>query len=391
MERRRWPMNPFVFGMKGPEHAWLAPELHELLRLAQQEAASRGMAEISVEHFLLGALVYNDARTMRLFVALGLDPKALRSSILDRIGPLDAPIEDDVRAVPFSLELQLCVDQAVAATHACDITFVPPEHLLLSVLSGQWQLLSNQLLDLLGTSDEWRTLLPVCMELAQQERRLLFYIQNLVHFLSRSQEPALSFENIPGQEQAKQILRGLDTALQDGPQSALRLERPMLQELLLVGSPHTIGRRLVEALATERGVRLLSFAFANLVTMCVPFTTYGEIKRSPNQSFSAQDQHFSRRAVALARRILQRFFARAQHLSPCIMLLEDLDAGDFAGRTRLDDICDQLLILLFEEIERLNEAGTSHILMIATATHGLDASLQRLEARGLLPGRHFQR
>src|SRR5579883_2299966 len=126
MERRRWPMNPFVFGMKGPEHAWLAPELHELLRLAQQEAASRGMAEISVEHFLLGALVYNDARTMRLFVALGLDPKALRSSILDRIGPLDAPIEDDVRAVPFSLELQLCVDQAVAATHACDITFVHP-------------------------------------------------------------------------------------------------------------------------------------------------------------------------------------------------------------------------------------------------------------------------
>ncbi len=380
-------MNPFVFGMKGPEHGWLEPALCDLLLLSRQEAARRDAHEVSLEHFLLSTFVLNDARVISLFVALGLDPTALRGRILERLGPV-CTAENDGEHVPFSQELQICLDQAIAATHASGSMLVPPEHLLLSVFSHQWKLSSDTLLERLSMAPEWQTLLSVCTELAHQERRLLFYIQNLVHFLSRSQECAFSFADLIGMDQIKSELRTVIASVV-APPDAQQKEKRKPHEVLIVGSPYTTGRRLAEAVAFEVGTRLLSFAFSGLVTMCAPFTTYMEVKWLKDQRMTLRDYTFSIHGIALAQTILQRFFWRVRHMSLCVLLIEDIDVSDFTGRTRLDAIRDQLLVLLFQEIEQLTEGG--RVIIIATATSGIDIALQHLMSKGLWHKQHFAR
>ncbi len=378
-------MNPFVFGMKGPEHGWLEPALGDLLLLSRQEAARRDAHEVALEHFLLGTLVLNDARVISLFFALGLDPTALRGRILEKLGPLGTA-EDDGEHVPLSQELQICLDQAIAATHASGSMLVPPEHLLLSVFSRQWKLSSDTLLERLSMVPEWQALLPVCTELAHQERRLLFYTQNLVHFLSRSQECACSFADLVGLDQIKKELRAIiDTVA--APPDPQQKEKRKPHEILIVGSPYTTGRRLAEAVACEVGTRLLSFAFAGLVTMCAPFTIYREVKWLKDQRISPLEHTFSLYGIALAQAILQRFFLRVHQMSPCVLLIEDIDVSDFTARTRLDAIRDQLLALLLQEIEQLTEGG--RVIVIATATSGVDIALEHLVSKDLWRKQHF--
>lgn len=217
---------------------------------------------------------------------------------------------------------------------------------------------------------------------------MLFYIQNLVHFLSRSQEPMISFDMLSGLEHITSELQTVLAAIPGSANAQMEGKRRP-QEVLLVGSPYTTGRKLAEAVAFAIGTRLLSFSFSGLVTMCAPFTTYLEVKRLKDQRLTVQNNCFSRHGIALARCILQRFFSRAHHMSPCILLIEDIDASDFAGRTRVDEIRDQLLSLLFTEIERLPEG--SQTIIVATAAFGTDIAFHHLQSKGLLHTPHFER
>ncbi|GCE11892.1 zinc ribbon domain-containing protein [Tengunoibacter tsumagoiensis] len=373
-------MNPFVFGMRGPQHGWLEDSVHALLLLAQREAAGRGCTEVLLEHCLLAALVQNNDRVIELLLFLKIEPFILEERLQMRLGPGLSRDEMPERIqLPFSLELQACVELSVAGVHSTGKMFVTPEHLLLCILNHHWQMTLDKVVEQLGTSREWSDLQQFCAELAQQELRMLLYIQNLVHSLSSVREPSIALNHIAGYEEVKRELCDVVQIAEASP------DRRRPQELLFIGAERTLGRELAEGVAFALGRRLCIFSFAGLVAMCLPFTTYPTLNYYNDKRLSGRERQFSPHGLFLARCIIQRFFVRLRQISPCVVLWEELDGGEYIDRVRIHSVRDQLLDSLFGEIEQ-SRLGRRSILL-ATTSQERDVNLP---SRTSSSGPHFE-
>jgi hypothetical protein len=368
-------MIPEVPGMQEFEHDWLETQAHETILMAQSVAARMQAEQVYPEHYLLGVSLHADNRAARILDILGITREKLLALEIDtsRLGdsPPTSPFADLSGSVlPLAADMQKCIYLAIAvAVHAMHAQSVAPEHLVLSVLIhrrvqsflGPLSLSAEVLLGRLSTFEEYKGRGLVLAEyfkramLASVNERLQIpggYSRSLLQVLSSFEHPTARFSDIVVTDESKMVLLAVAEFLKR-PRPSQHSERKTLQTVLLVGLPGRERKQLVQAVAGEAGVPLISLAFPGLVAAFAAHDDYIEYITGFGPSIGIAVQSVpSKRGLDLTQGLLRSFFLQARYKSPCLFLIDDLDAivrlGTVSGRQ-------QLLDQLIAEIEFLGE------------------------------------
>jgi len=139
---------------------------------------------------------------------------------------------------------------------------------------------------------------------------------------------------------------------------------------ILVGPSGRERKQLVEAVAGEAGVPLISLAFSGLVAAFAAFDDYIERIKEFGPSIKITVQSVpSKRGLDLTQAVLRDFFLQTKYKSPRLFLIDDLDAivrlGTMSGR-------EQLLDQLIAEIAFIVE--DERTIVVATANQLSDLS-----------------
>jgi ATPase family associated with various cellular activities (AAA)/Double zinc ribbon/Clp amino terminal domain, pathogenicity island component len=370
-------------GMHEFEYDWLEPSTHETILMAQRVAAHMQAEQVYPEHYLLGVSLHGDNRAAKILDILGITREKLLALAIDasRLGNTPSiGLDLSGNVLPVSADLQKCIYQAIAvAVHAMHARSVSPEHLVLSVLSHRrvrsflspLSLSSEMLLEKLSTTEELKDRGLILAEffkqimLASVHGRLKIPGErnySLLHVLSSFEHPTTRLSDITDLGGAKLVLRAVAEFLKR-LQVSQHSESKMLQTVLLIGPPGRERKQLVEAVAGEAGVPLISLAFSGLVAAFAAHDDYIEHIRGFGPSISISVQGVpSNRGLDLTQGLLRDFFLQAKYKSPRLFLIDDLDAvvrlSTTSGR-------EQLLDQLMAEIDFLGEGERA--VVIATA------------------------
>lgn len=126
---------------------------------AQEHAQRLGHAYVSTEHLLLGLLDVEDCTAIKMLIALGIEPRAIRQIIDESAGgsPLEAEARQDMTLTPRSKRvIDLAYDEAKTLRH----NYIGSEHLLLGLRREEGGFAARVLSQLGVQLDELRSLLP---------------------------------------------------------------------------------------------------------------------------------------------------------------------------------------------------------------------------------------
>lgn len=316
----------------------LAPATHEALRIARQEARRLQSAEVSPELLLLGVLLQGHEGVRKVLSHLGIDLQIMRAQVaqifnVPRDDKAAKPLTDDLA---LSEDTQNCIDWAISFATNVHAPLILPEHLLLGTLRHpRTQPLLALLLPTEGviptpviedTAQDYSSSMDQLIHARVREQSLVGLSNGRSsQILRRFERPTLLFTDIIDEEAAKRALQEAVDFLRI-PRQARRQEKNYLCGMVLVGSRLKHRIMLVQAVAGEAVVPLLSLSMSALV---------GMLSDIANGSMQLEDFDLSEHertllagadGVQIGRRMIRYIFDQARKASPCVLLLDDIDA-----------------------------------------------------------------
>jgi len=313
----------------------LASSTQAEIRLAQQEAIRMKAPEVYPEYLFLGVLVQADDRVAKVMDLMDFDIRAMRAQAAEVFG-LQSNMEAGDSDLPLSRESLLCIEWALAFALQMHSSLILPEHLLLGVLRHPsiqpLLVLLSPLEDVLPPSF-WFAIGPAYTIYIDQLIQSRVREQSTVSFkksfprriLRRSERPVITFADIRGFDAAKRDLQEVVDFLNKS-QVVQSSERSYFCGVLVVGPPCTDRTLLVQATAGEAVVPLISLSFSALVEMLAGIDSgdvFIEDLELPEDEYNVlKHNEPSRRG----RKMISHVFGQARKTSPCILLIDNLDA-----------------------------------------------------------------
>ena len=317
---------------------WLAPSIYEALGIAQQEAVRLQISEVTPELLLLGVIIQGHDGVRRVLSELGIDWQTMRlqtAQIFDI--PLDAeaesPFNDDF---PLSEDAQDCIDQAIYFAVSMHAPLTLPEHLLLGTLRHHH---TQPLLALLlpaervipapvieSTGLDYTVAMDQFIHSRVREQTVISFGNGRSWQTLRGFErPTRLFTDIIGEDAAKRSMQEAVDFLKR-PGMARRGEKNYLCGMLLVGNPRRNRTPLVKAVAGEAVVPLFTLSISALVRMLNDIAH--DIMQLEDVDLSEDERALlAHGSVAQrGRRMITYIFNQARKASPCVLLLDDIDA-----------------------------------------------------------------
>jgi len=318
-----------------PEQSHFTQVSRQAIQAAYQQAVHMNATEVHPENLFLGALTQDGDAVVEVLSSLRMDREVLRRQA-KIIFPLQDIHEGDARNVSLSNEVQACLEWATAFAAHLHASSVQLEHILLSSLRHQRL---QPLLELL-LSQEGRTPPSYVTDISGQDYTAsmdqLIYsrvrMQDVEHFnakisrriLSSFARPSLAFSDIVGFHEVKQELRGVIEYLKK-PRTAQNALGAYHDGLLLIGTPGNSRTLLVQALAGEAVVPLLSLSMPTLFEMTSALSRNeqgtSDIECSTTRSFQTAMEMMAQRG----RDIIHHLFEQGKYTSPCVILIDELD------------------------------------------------------------------
>jgi len=315
----------------------LAPSTQVEIHRAKQVAAGMKADEVFPEHLFLGALAQADTEVEKILDSLGLDLWAIRAQAAETFGIFDnvsqRPEESDL---PLSNESMICFEWAIAFAARMDSTLLFPRHLVLGVLRHPR---IQSLLALLVSTEE---ALPAPL-LEKVSSAYKSFIDQLIHsrvreqsiinfsksaprrILRRFERPTVTFSDIRGSDIAKLELRAVAEFLRK-PRNFQYSKSSYLYGVLLIGHPCTDRTLLVQATAGEAVVPLVSLSISTLVEMLAGIDSGSMFIEDHDLLADEYSVLKNSEATQRSRNILRHVFEQARKASPCILLIDNLDA-----------------------------------------------------------------
>ncbi|GCF08423.1 AAA family ATPase [Dictyobacter arantiisoli] len=367
-----------------------SPLARRLIERAQQNAAYMQATEYHPEHLLLSAVQLDDVSMSNVFGLLGMDIRDLRKAATGIVRRIEAnPVETEKEAaIPPARSTQECLDWACTFAEQRHSPYVRAEYILLSALRhpqvqpllllmfSPQDVIPSYLTDESGTS--YTGAIDQLIQIKIREfKRLGKNISEPT--LLRCERPTVTFADIAGANAARHALRPVISHLR---RSQLHPDKQLntLDETLLLGHPSTERTLLVQALAGE--------AIVSLVTLsCSPFVSLLnalDADRVPEEDLIWLEQEyptFQRTdVVQTARNLLHTSFELATTWAPCLLFIDNLDEISHLERKDVQVALNHQLLI---ELDAVNWQPPIAVLVTAYKLDGLDPKL-------LLPG-HFER
>lgn len=382
-----------------------SPTMEEIFLIARENAHALGASELYPEHIFLALILFDDTEIVETLTDLAMDARMLREQAqatftLHRITKR-AKAKD--LEIAFSKEMQDCLSWAISLAATLHASPARPVHVLLGTMRHQR---IQPLLALLLAQIE--TVLPayITEETAEGYTRA---VEQLIHarirvqqrvrsdnvsgvgarrMLSSIERPTLLFADILGFHNVKHSLWNVVEFLRK-PQLAYSPRQVSVYGMLLVGAPGNNRSLLARAVAGEATVPLLCLSLPALVEMVsvVESDEIGEfdVDLSREQYARVHQQQ----AIQKGRAIIRDIFAKARQISPCILLLDDLDAIERVEHK----ICEQWQKQLIVEMDARDYYPTMVVIATTSRPDYLDAALLvpgRFEPRIVLDGTVMQ-
>lgn len=349
------------------------PAVHDVLRRAQREAIAMHATAVEPEHLFLGSIIQGNERVMELLSKLGMDVQTAR----ERVGEFahaHEHREGSESELPLSKDAQACMAWALSFAALMHASSMSPEHLLLGVL--RHPRVQPMLALLLPSVEELRTRLaeeigPAYTSYVDQLIHTRVRDQSVVHYqrglalrvLRRFERPQVTFTDLINLDEAKRDMRDLVEFLRAAPAFQFSGGR-FPHGVLLVGSSANERRLLAQAVAGESVVPLLSLSLLALVELLVDLNS--QTLRLEELELPAREYNLLRRGRIPEKgaHYIQYLFQEAKKVSPCILVLEEIDA---IARLEKDEGYDLLLRQLLAELDAIDKhyrmvviAGTEH-------------------------------
>jgi SpoVK/Ycf46/Vps4 family AAA+-type ATPase len=362
----------------------LTPTTREAIHQARQEAARMEAPEVYPEHIFLGIIAQGDIGVAKVLSNLGIDMQTIRARIAEifsarsEIGSGDSVDSD----LPLARDAQNCMDWAYSQAIHLYSSLIRPEHLLLGVLRHpRIQPLLALLLSPLGT-------LPVHV-IEGSESAYTSSIDQLIYsrvreqsvvnlskgirrrVLRRFERPIITFADILGLDTAKHELREVVEFLRK-PNVFQPLEGKYMYGVLLVGHPCSDRMALVQATAGEAVVPLVSLSISTLVEMLAELSSGAVSVEDLDLSRPEYNLLESSEGIQRGRSMIRYVFQEAKDVSPCILLLDDLDAiNRLATKEEREQWQKQLLV----EIDGLDNHPPMAVFATTSRPDGIERSL----------------
>jgi hypothetical protein len=316
----------------------LAPATQAAIRAAQQEAARLRSQEVSPELLLFGVLLQGHEGVRRVLRHLGIDLQTMRSQAVEIFNlPGDAETEKLLaKDLPLSGDALHCIEWGISFATYVRAPSMLPEHLLLGTLRHPR---TQPLLALLLPGDG---VIPTPV-IEDEELDYPCSMDQLIHGRVREQSlvslsngrprqilrgferPTLLFADIIGDDMAKKALREAVDFLRV-PRLARGRERNYLCGTVLVGSQRRHRSMLVQAVAGEAVVPLLSLSFSALAGMIRDLDSGSMQLEDFDLPEDERNLLANVDSVQRGRRMIAYIFERARKDAPCVLLLDDIDA-----------------------------------------------------------------
>jgi ATPase family associated with various cellular activities (AAA)/Clp amino terminal domain, pathogenicity island component len=380
---------------------WLAPSIYEALGIAQQEAVRLQISEVTPELLLLGVVIQGHDGVRRVLSELGIDLQTMRVQA-DQIFniPLDAEAESAFNDnFPLSEDAQDCIDQAIYFAVSMHASLTLPEHLLLGTLRHQrTQPLLALLLPAEGvipapviesTGPDYTVAMDQLIHSRVRVQAVLYLSDGKPRQILREFErPTWLFTDIIGEDAAKRSMQEAVDFLKR-PRVARREEKNYLCGMLLVGNPRRNRTPLVKAVAGEAVVPLFTFSISALVGLLNYIAQ--DIMQLEDLDLSEDERTLlvDGSIVQRGRRMIAYIFDQARKASPCVLLLDDIDAINelSTGEERL-----QWLHQLLVEMDGRDYHPSMVVIAATQHPDGLDLALlhpARFEQRIVLEDSAF--
>lgn len=385
-------------GAQGLER--LAPSTHEALHIAQQEAAHMQIREVPPELLLLGVITQGHDGVRRVLSDLGINLQTMRARIAQIFNiPRDAEAENSLNDdFPLSEDAQNCMDQANSFAVSMHAPLTLPEHLLLGILRHQrTQPLLALLLPAEGVipapvieseGQDYKSAMDQLIHSRVREQTVVRFGGKSRQMLRGFERPTQLFTDIIGENAAKRSMQEAVDFLRT-PRAVRREEKNYLCGMLLVGSPRRNRVQLVRAVAGEAVVPLFTLSISALVGMLNDIAQ--DIMQLEDVDLSEDERTlFADGSVAQkGRRIIAYIFDQARKASPCVLLLDDIDAID---QLSTEEERLQWLHQLLVEMDRRDYHPSMVVIAATQHPSGLDLALlhpARFEQRVLLEDSAF--
>jgi ATPase family associated with various cellular activities (AAA)/Double zinc ribbon/Clp amino terminal domain, pathogenicity island component len=379
----------------------LAPSIHEALRIAQQEAVRLQFREVPPELLLLGVIMQGHDGVSKVLSDLGINLQTMRAQAAQTFNiPRDVGAEGPLNSdFPLSEDALYCIDQAIYFAVSLHAPLTLPEHLLLGTLRHQR---TQPFLALLLPA-EGVIPAPVIESTGQNYKSAMDQLihsrvreQTVVHFgngryrqiLRGFERPTQLFTDIIGEDAAKRAMQEAVNFLRI-PRMVRREEKNYLCGMLLVGSPRRHRTPLVKAVAGEAVVPLFTLSISALVGMLSDIAQ--DIMQLEDVDLSEDERTLlaDGSVVQRGRRIIEYIFDQARKASPCVLLLDNIDAIDqlSTGEER-----QQWLHQLLVEMDRRDYHPSMVVIAATQHPDGLDLALlhpARFEQRVVLEDSAF--
>jgi SpoVK/Ycf46/Vps4 family AAA+-type ATPase len=316
----------------------LAPSTNDALRIAQQEAARLQTREVSPELLLLGVVLQGHVGVRRVLRHVGINFQTVREQVtqifnLPRDAKAEKPLKDDIR---LSEEAQNCIDWATSFATDVHASVILPEHILLGALRHQrTQPLLALLMSAEGTvpthvlespEQDYTSSMDQLIHARVRDQSLVYFSKGRSWQRLRGFErPILLFSDIIGEESAKHTLQEAVDFLRM-PRLARREENNYLCGMLLVGSCRSHRNLLIQAVAGEAVVPLLSLSISALVGVLSDIAH--DIMELEDFDLSGDERALlsNDNVVQRARGMIAYMFDRARKAAPCVLLIDAIDA-----------------------------------------------------------------
>ena len=362
-------MNIVTTGLLEPDR--LAPSTHEAIRLAQEEAVRMQAQVVCPEHLLLGVVAQGENKAAKMMCRCGMDMLTIRVRATQVFG--SQYVGADSSDLPLSKESLECVEWAISlVVRYMQPVLVMPEHLVLGVLrhpriqsflnpfSSSVEILRGYL------SREMRTALIGYVEdplLAPADAGEQQGIVNLrsdrsLWTLGTVERPDLTFASF-GVE-AKPLMQQVVEFLRRTGRSTNLRESGMLG-IVLIGSFNRRRTYLIKATAGEAAVPLVSISIPALLQL------HNDIAADSRriESYGLPEHEYNFVKHGFIERYIRNIFVHARGFSPCILLIDDLDALNQIDKV---EIRRRLLHQLSLDLKRLKADENRCIAVIITVS-----------------------
>src|SRR5215469_4032226 len=361
------------------DFARLAPSAQTEIRLAQQEAARMRAPEVYPEHLFLGVLTQSDERVARVMNSVALDMQALRAQAAEIFGVQSNAEGNDL---PLSGEALHCIEWAFAFALQRHSELIYPEHLLLGVLrhpriqpllvllSSSEDALPAPLRELIGPA--YTSYIDQLVRSRVREQSVVGFDKNSpLRVLRTFERPTITFQDIRGFDVAKRDLREVVQFLKK-PEIFQSSKRGYLYGVLLVGHPCTDRTLLVKATAGEAVVPLISLSISALVEMLADIDSGTQSIEDFDLPVDEYNLLKSSEPRQRARDMISHVFSQAKEASPCVLLIDNLDAVQRLATAQEREQCFKQLVV---EMDGLDYHPPMAVIATTSQVDALDQAL----------------